>query len=84
MEVINKETVDYGSTSVDIYRASGDLYDSWVIGENPDATYGGVERVPSPRHGYVKEVWTTYDNNGHSMREVELIVDGKVLSSARR
>lgn len=93
--VLKSEVTNHGYCLIDVYRAQGDLNDSWDIvplEENntfsrlPDARYG-VNQPDYNEHtdylaGYITEHFRRYDYRGHTYQETIIRVDDFIVASA--
>lgn len=86
-EVLDVDIRDYGLSVVSIYRAPGDLYESWQIqpadsGVEPDARYGPDAPEYNPLYeGHAIEKTIRWNDNGWTKRKTWLEINGRCKAS---
>ena len=92
---IGSKRIIHGLCLVDVYRAPGDLYDSWdIVPKNPD---GSFSRKPNAGYGpdardrdveemefapvFVVEEYKRWDVNGWTQGETVIRANGKIIAS---
>lgn len=93
-EILDEQITDYGICLIDVYRAFGDLYDSWdIVPQNSDGTftrYPNAGYGPDARERYTEdwdfepvqiiEEYCRWDDNGWTKSETIIKADGGVVA----